>query len=63
MATATETQDPTAKQLVRKAIQSNLVIQNSLTTQASQLEAQLKELDGLIVCCYSTLPCATTDRA
>jgi hypothetical protein len=35
--------------LTQKAIKSNLVVQNALTAQAARLEAQLKELDELIV--------------
>ena len=40
----------TAKALTRKTIQSNLLIQESLAIQATQLTAQLEELDKLIVC-------------
>ncbi|KAF9449881.1 hypothetical protein P691DRAFT_758628 [Macrolepiota fuliginosa MF-IS2] len=45
---ATGTQENTTRQPVQKAIQSNLVIQNALAAEATQLEAQLKQLDELV---------------
>jgi len=39
----------TTKTLIQKTIQSNLLIQEFLTTQAAQVAAQLEELDQLIV--------------
>jgi hypothetical protein len=47
---------PTIKQSAQKAIKSNITIQNTLTTKVTELEAQLKELDELIVSCSLSWP-------
>lgn len=49
------------RRLVQNTIQSNLVVQNALAAQAIDLEAQLKDLDHLIVRHLSfALPSLTT---
>lgn len=41
--------EPSAKELTEKALQANIAHQHALTRYAKQLEAELQELDGLIV--------------
>jgi len=53
----------TTKTLIQKTIQSNLLIQELLTTQAAQIAAQLEEVDQLIVCgCLLKSQVECTDR-